>query len=209
MLFVPFTILVSLVKCGVHEGSLGKRSQCGVLQSVWDFCKGQSQGLAVPPSDRMTRGSQVSQGACVQCRGGQRLHSQNLPNTQRHFFLKKDTVTDYFWLAVWFWAAYINTLPWPARRMTQVVLIKKHLIGITLLLVFWPFEARMWTCKPVGGPTLSHPLLTQRMCQSYHPSDLNAPCLVLLVPMATISFSGCRSLFLRFWGGLTQSLLQS
>lgn len=89
MLFDPLTILVSPVKCGVHKGSLGKRGQCTVSKSVWGFREGESQGLTVLQSDPMIRGSQVSQAACVQCRGGQHLHSQNLSNSQRHFFERK------------------------------------------------------------------------------------------------------------------------
>ena len=128
------------------------------------------------------------------------------PKSVRGVFWKKDVVAGYFWLAVWFWAACINTLPWSARRLTWTVLIKEQLI--TLLLEFWPSEARMWTCKSPGGPLLGHPVLTQRMCQCCHPSDLTAPYLVLLVPTATTSFSGYRSLLLRCWGWLTQSLLR-
>lgn len=83
VLFVPLTILVLLVKCGVHKGSWG--NVAGVVHSAQDCNKREPQGLSVPLADPTIKGSQVSQEACVQFSCGKCLCSQNLSDSRRHF----------------------------------------------------------------------------------------------------------------------------
>lgn len=115
---------------------------------------------------------------------------------------KKDGIAGYFWLAVRFWPAYICTLSWSARRLTWTVWIKEHLIGIALLLRCWVSETRVRVCKPQWEPLLSW------LCQPSHPRDLTVPHPALLVPKATMSSSGYRSLLIQFWSWLTCTLLR-